>query len=82
MASTSKGHTGRKPRYQNLLLNNAVGNGGRVTVSARSHFRRSADALVRRGLLILDSANGYIATFEITPDGRVEYDRLREVSRP
>lgn len=62
----------RKPRYQDMLLTNAAGNGGRVKVSARSHFRRSADALVRLGLLTFVYSDGFLAYFDITDAGRAK----------
>jgi hypothetical protein len=71
----------RKPRYQDMLLNNAAGNGGRVKVSARSHFRRSADALVRRGLLVFVSGDSFLAYFDITDAGRAELPQAQAALR-
>ncbi len=67
----------RKPRYQDMLLTYAVGNEGRLKVSARSHFRRSADALERRGLLTFVSSDGFLAYFDITDAGRAQVPAVR-----
>lgn len=60
---------------QVMLLANAAANGGRLKVSARSQFRRAADALTRRGLLLFHHSDGYLAYFDITDAGRAEQER-------
>jgi hypothetical protein len=57
------------------LLAKAVFNEGRLGVPARSHYRRAADALDRRGLLSFHHSNGFLAFYDITDDGRAEHER-------
>lgn len=57
------------------LLAQAAFNDGRLRVSARSHYRRAADALERRGLPRFDHGNSYLAYFDITDAGKAEHER-------